>query len=263
VKAQLTEYERYIRTGELLSLQKEPDERANHDELLFQVTHQVSELWMKAAEADLAEAGRLMRLATVEAGGQSADISPAREGALTSQYPSLQRAAHLLRRAALIEKVLADQLFVLKEMHQADYHQIRVGLGQGSGQDSPGFHGLARESQRLWHSFAGLLSELGVTPPGLLQEPWAHYELYQLAQAMMAVDEAFGAFRYSHMALARRVIGLDVVGTGGTNARHLEQGARALLFRELWDAVSALTNGYQGSYRAGDEPAGGGGGTGG
>src|SRR5262249_14128239 len=42
-----SDYERYIRTDELLALQKSAHERAHHDELLFQITHQSSELWLK------------------------------------------------------------------------------------------------------------------------------------------------------------------------------------------------------------------------
>src|SRR5438874_8461952 len=44
-----SDYERYLRTDDLLSLQKTEDERAHHDELLFQITHQSSELWLKLA----------------------------------------------------------------------------------------------------------------------------------------------------------------------------------------------------------------------
>lgn len=246
MKAPQSEYERYIRTEELLQLQKAPAERVNHDELLFQVTHQVSELWMKAVRADMAEAARLLRLATVE--GPVADQAPPRDAATTELYPYLPRATHLLERAAATLRNQALQIAILKEMHPVDYHQIRLVLGRGSGQDSPGFHGIGQESTGLWASFQGLMAASGVAPLDLLQEPGKRYDLYQLMQAMMAVDEGFGGFRHSHMTLVRRVIGLDVVGTGGTNVRNLEHGARAMLFKELWDAVSALTRGYNQPY---------------
>ena len=48
-----SDYERYLRTDELLALQKTPDERAHHDELLFQCTHQSSELWLKLAGEEI------------------------------------------------------------------------------------------------------------------------------------------------------------------------------------------------------------------
>ena len=45
-----SDYERYLRTDELLSLQKPAEERVHHDELLFQTVHQSSELWLKFAD---------------------------------------------------------------------------------------------------------------------------------------------------------------------------------------------------------------------
>jgi len=46
-RAGSSDYERYLRTDELLALQKLPEERAHHDELLFQTTHQ-SRSWAEA-----------------------------------------------------------------------------------------------------------------------------------------------------------------------------------------------------------------------
>ena len=48
-----TDYERYLNTEELLRLQKSPDEWVHRDELLFQVVHQSSELWLKLATSDV------------------------------------------------------------------------------------------------------------------------------------------------------------------------------------------------------------------
>src|ERR1700751_2237080 len=55
-----SDYERYLRTDELLSLQKTEEERVHHDELLFQTVHQSSELWLKfpTTEGDKAPAHR-------------------------------------------------------------------------------------------------------------------------------------------------------------------------------------------------------------
>ena len=44
-----SDYERYLRTDELLALQKTPEEQVHRDELLFQTVHQSSELWLKLA----------------------------------------------------------------------------------------------------------------------------------------------------------------------------------------------------------------------
>ncbi len=56
-----SDYERYLRTDELLSLQKTPEEAAHHDELLFQTVHQSSELWLKHATFEVATATEHLR----------------------------------------------------------------------------------------------------------------------------------------------------------------------------------------------------------
>jgi Tryptophan 2,3-dioxygenase len=55
-----SDYERYLRTDELLALQKGPDEWVHRDELLFQTVHQSSELWLKHAWIEVEEATRLV-----------------------------------------------------------------------------------------------------------------------------------------------------------------------------------------------------------
>ena len=57
-----SDYERYLNTVELLELQKTPDERVHRDELLFQVVHQSSELWLKLATSEVEEAARVGRI---------------------------------------------------------------------------------------------------------------------------------------------------------------------------------------------------------
>src|SRR3954452_16805625 len=56
-----SDYERYLRTDELLALQKTPEERVHRDELLFQTVHQSSELWLKHACAEVAGATDLVQ----------------------------------------------------------------------------------------------------------------------------------------------------------------------------------------------------------
>jgi len=55
-----SDYERYLRTDELLALQKDAGEWVHRDELLFQTVHQSSELWLKHAWNEVAEATRLV-----------------------------------------------------------------------------------------------------------------------------------------------------------------------------------------------------------
>src|SRR5262249_44458894 len=62
-----SDYERYLRTDELVSIQKGPDEWVHRDELLFQTVHQSSELWLKHACAEIEEATRLIEARDIAA----------------------------------------------------------------------------------------------------------------------------------------------------------------------------------------------------
>src|SRR5512135_1462218 len=57
----LSDYEKYIRTEELLALQKAGEQLSCHDELQFQIVHQVAELWMKLIEHEIVFAGEKLR----------------------------------------------------------------------------------------------------------------------------------------------------------------------------------------------------------
>src|SRR5438105_11724860 len=110
-----SDYERYLRTEELLALQKSPEERSHPDELLFQTVHQSSELWLKLATSEIARA-----TAHVRAG-------------------ELAAAVRLLRRSSLCMQYVTAQLDMLEQMSPWEYQTIRRVLGHGSGFDSPGF----------------------------------------------------------------------------------------------------------------------------
>ena len=129
-----SDYERYLRTDELLALQKTPEEWVHRDELLFQTVHQSSELWLKLACAEVAEA-------TEQVGAGE-----------------LATAARLLRRAALSISFITRQLDMLEQLSPWEYQTIRRVLGHGSGFDSPGFRQIRRVSPPLWEAFvaAGL-----------------------------------------------------------------------------------------------------------
>src|SRR3954471_7638247 len=110
-----SDYERYLRTEDLLALQKTPEEQTPRDELLFQTVHQASELWLKLAWTEAEEATRL-----VEQG-------------------ELAGAQRLLRRSILCLQYVIAQLDMLEQMSPWEYQTIRKVLGHGSGFDSPGF----------------------------------------------------------------------------------------------------------------------------
>ena len=125
-----SDYERYLRTGELLALQKDAGERAHHDELLFQVTHQSSELWLKLAWNEV-------ETATAHVGN----------GEIAS-------ALRLLRRANLCLELITHQLDMLELMSPWEYtYFVRPVLGHGSGFDSPGWNELRRVVPELGQAF--------------------------------------------------------------------------------------------------------------
>jgi tryptophan 2,3-dioxygenase len=135
-----TDYERYLRTDELLSLQKSPDQVVHHDEHLFQAVHQASELWLKLACVEVERSTSLL----------VAD--------------NLATAVRLLRRATDVLSLVIDQLHMLEHLSPTDYAVVRTALGHGAGFDSPGFRRVQRSSPGLGDAFAALLKRRGVAP---------------------------------------------------------------------------------------------------
>jgi tryptophan 2,3-dioxygenase len=225
-----TVYETYLRTDELLSLQKPPEQRLHTDELTFQVVHQTFELWWKITVEHLGLATSCLRQ------DQSGE------------------AAHLLRRAVSEQGVVMAALRQLELVAPRDFLIIRTGLGNGSGGDSPGFQAILRAVPDLWEAFAGALARRGITLVELYQEPRRQPELYDSAEALTDFDEQFHLFRAAHLKLAQRHLGLRAVGTGGTPMPALEKTLRDFLFPALWEARDALLSRITGSAAAEPDP---------
>lgn len=226
-----TDYERYINTDNLLACQRRPDELVNHDELCFQTTHQVSELWMKEIHHELGEVTRLM--------------NGAGDG--------LWRAVHLLRRVHLLMGFLSSHLSVLETMHPTDYTPIRATLGNGSGMDSPGFRAILAAGPAVAAAFAGLLARRGLTPLDLQRQPDRDYALFQVMQGLLDFDEGFQRFRHSHLLLTRRQIG-DAVGLSGVPVQVLEKRAGRTFFPDLWLAIAEMSEERKLAYGGGTAP---------
>ena len=212
----LTDYERYIRTDELLALQKAPEVLACHDELQFQTVHQVAELWMKLVEHELLfAAGRM----------DEGDVP---------------RAVRTLERVRRIMGLLVDQLAVLETMSPRDYMTIRQALGRGSGQESPGFRRLLQLPSEIWPSFERLLGRRGVALRQIHEQPDAWAELYALAEALLDFDQALQLWRRHHLFLVYRIIGLGTPSLKGKHSDLLEEGARHRFFPALWQVRDEL-----------------------
>jgi tryptophan 2,3-dioxygenase len=210
-----SDYERYLRTDELLALQKPPEERAHRDELLFQTVHQSSELWLRLAAAEV-------EAATAAIG----------EG-------EIGRALRLLRRAALCMQLITRQLDMLEQLSPWEYTlHIRPVLGHGSGFDSPGFAAARRVSPALGQAFHALRRTAGRSLVDVYREGG---DLYDLAEALTEWDERLSTWRLRHFQVVARIIGDEVVGTQGTPVQLLGGLIKNRLYPELWQVRNELT----------------------
>jgi tryptophan 2,3-dioxygenase len=212
-----SDYERYLRTDELLSLQKTDAEWVHRDELLFQTVHQSSELWLKHAWNEVEEATRLV---------DARDIAAA---------------LRLLRRANASIRYVVGFLEHLELMSPWEYQEVRRVLGHGSGFDSPGFREIRRVSPPLYASFDAVRKERGLSLLEVYTQGREHEDLYQLAEALIDWDEQVGIWRFRHVKMVGRVIGEDVVGTQGTPVELLAGLIKHKMFPELWRVRTDLT----------------------
>ena len=213
-----SDYERYIRTDELLALQKGPDEWLHRDELLFTVTHQSSELWLKLAVSEIGEALRLLH-----------------EG-------RFQPALRLLHRVEMCIGYTIVQLDMLEQMTPWDYQQVRKALGHGSGFDSPGFNAIRKSIPPLGAFFFDQLRAQGISLVDLFVHHDEHEDLYQLAEKLISIDELLMDWRGRHFKVVERTIGFDVKGTQGTPVEVIGSIRDKKFFPELWDVRSDLSN---------------------
>jgi len=257
-------YGDYLATDQILNAQH-PRSSA-HDEMLFIIQHQTSELWMKLALYELDAARR----------------------AIAADHGA--EASKMLARVARIMEQLNSAWDVLRTMTPSEYTQFRDDLGQSSGFQSwqyrlieyavgnrnaamlkPHAHRpdltdrllaeLARPS--LYDEVLRRLSRMGLpVPPAILSrdlsQPWqaddgvmavwevvyrdpqAHWEAYDLAEKLVDFEDYFRRWRFNHVTTVERVIGFKR-GTGGTaGISYLKRMLEVELFPELWRVRTAL-----------------------
>jgi tryptophan 2,3-dioxygenase len=237
-----------------------------HDEMLFIIQHQTSELWMKLAIHELTAA----RLAIARD-----DLAPAMK---------------MLARVSRIFEQLNNAWDVLRTMTPADYTHFRSQLGQSSGFQSwqyrlieyilgnrnpamlkPHEH-RADIIQKLQKELATpsfydevlrLANRKGVAmPTAILQRdvgqthvfneqvlagwaviykaPEAHWQLYEVAEKLVDMEDYFRRWRFNHVTTVERVIGFKR-GTGGTGGvSYLRRMLEVELFPELWRVRTEL-----------------------
>ena len=257
-------YGDYLATDQILTAQH-PLSTA-HDEMLFIIQHQTSELWMKLALYELDAARRAI------AADRTAE------------------ATKMLARIARIFEQLNSAWDVLRTMTPSEYTRFRDALGQSSGFQSwqyrlieyavgnrnlamlkPHEHRpdllalleaeLARPS--LYDEVLRRLARLGLPVPVAvldrdLRAPWAedaavtalwetvyrdpaaHWEAYELAEKLVDFEDYFRRWRFNHVTTVERVIGFKR-GTGGTaGISYLRRMLEVELFPELWRVRTVL-----------------------
>jgi len=212
-----TDYERYLRTDELLALQKSPEELLHKDEMTFLVVHQSSELLLKGAAFELGRAHEAL------------------------EHGDYGNCTRLIRRAIQMLEPPIDLLHILETISPYDYHVIRAGLGHGSGLDSPGFLSLLHIGPRLGHAFHEQLRGAGLTVGELYRRHEEFFGLHDVAERLLDFDERMQLFRFHHLKLAERIIGGRVVGTMGTPVEVLQQRMESWLYKDLWDVRNQIT----------------------
>ena len=237
-----------------------------HDEMLFIIQHQTSELWMRLALHEIDAARRKI------AGD------------------AVQEAFKMLARVSRIFEQLNTAWDVLRTMTPADYTTFRESLGQSSGFQSwqyrlieyavgnrnlamlkPHAHRpdltarLTAELARptLYDEALRFLARSGLSvPPDVLardlRQPWsahdgvqdlwavvyrdpmAHWQAYELAEKLVDFEDYFRRWRFNHLTTVERVIGVKR-GTGGTSGTsYLRRMLDVQLFPELWSVRTVL-----------------------
>jgi len=237
-----------------------------HDEMLFIIQHQTSELWMKLAIHEVTAARNTL------AAGQ------------------LRPAFKMLTRVSRIFEQLNNAWDVLRTMTPSEYTQFRDQLGQSSGFQShqyrmiefalgnrnkamlrphahrPEIHAaLAQELTRpsLYDVALRLLAERDITVPEhvitrdvsqpytpddavedawktVYSDPEKYWGLYELAEKLVDLEDYFRRWRFNHVTTVERIIGFKR-GTGGTSGvAYLKRMLATELFPELWHVRTAL-----------------------
>lgn len=257
-------YGDYLNIDQILSAQH-PRTKA-HDEMLFVIQHQTSELWMKLAIHEIAAAR------------------------VSIEASSLAPAFKMLARVARIFEQLNSAWDVLRTMTPSEYTDFRDDLGQSSGFQSyqyrlieyvvgnrntamlrPHEHNrevtellkseLARPS--LYDSVLAHLDRSGVAIPeevlgrdmsmthtshvGVIaawkqvyEDPEQYWQLYDLAEKLVDFEDYFRRWRFNHVTTVERIIG-HKRGTGGTGGvSYLRRMLDVELFPELWEVRTVL-----------------------
>ncbi len=260
------DYNGYLMLDQVLSAQKPLSSPEHHDELLFIIQHQTTELWFRLMIHEL-----------------KACLEHIRNDRLESTFKILARVKH-------IQSQLLNQWSVLATLTPSEYVQFRHVLGPASGlqsyQNRHIEYMLGRKDRRMLAVFSHrpkILAELtaaleapslydeflrhmarhGMAVPAdvlnrdvtvphtsrpevvgvfktIYEDPEKYWDLYEMAEKLVDVDEQYALWKHRHVKVVERVIGFKR-GTGGTaGVPYLRERVDDRLFPELWEVRTEI-----------------------
>ncbi len=259
-------YEGYLGLDKLLSSQQPISKPPHHDELLFIIQHQTSELWFKLMLHELHAAIRSV------------------------QRDELEPCFKILSRVKQIQHQLYSQWSVLETLTPSEYMEFRHVLGQASGFQSPQYRELEfllgnkdseilevfsyntavrdhlrsiLEQPSLYDEFLRFLQRQGFgIPDSVVERNWSepheespqvvavlktvyedtgrHWAAYNMCEKLIDLETNFQLWRFRHMKTVERIIGYKA-GTGGSSGvAFLRQALDIKLFPELYSVRTEL-----------------------
>ena len=258
-------YARYLALDDLLSCQKPQSDE--DDEMLFIVIHQTKELWLKqiirelylaksqiAADWLVPAYKALARVSRIQA------VMTLSWDVLSTMTPSdYTRFRHVLGPSSGFQ---SDQfrtvefLLGLKDRGFLKYQEDRPAGARGDGEGAERAQPVGRRHRGigaggLRHAAAICSTATGASRMSrapeveaaflaVYREPDRYWELYQLAEKLVDLDDAMAAWRHKHALTVERIIG-PKRGTGGTaGVSYLQATVSKRAFPELWSLRTAL-----------------------
>ncbi len=257
-------YARYLQLDQVLSAQTPLSQ--THDETLFIIVHQTKELWLKQVIAEVSLAKGLVRQgALIEAYKSLARVSRI-QAVMTLSWDVLATMTpsdYTSFRAVLgpSSGFQSDQFRTVEFMlGLKDSKHIAIQKDRPAAQAALI---AALEAPSLWDDANAALAARGFVlpesalsrdwtqpyvPNSAIEEAWAevyrdthrHWDLYQLAEKLLDVDDAFATWRHRHAVTVARIIG-GKPGTGGSaGVSYLESTLGKRCFPELWTLRNRL-----------------------
>ena len=159
------------------------------------------------------------------------------------------RALTLFERCNRILQLMIAQLDQLETMSPKEYQQIRLQLGNGSGQESPGFRALLKILPNIWRTFESTyLIASNRSIENIYDSNYAHDERLRDSRAMLSFDELLQKFRVHHIFLIHRSIGMGAASLKGRPVELLKTGVQAALLPLAVGYPLAMTDAWGGSY---------------